>query len=161
MAVATEYTIKLSCGHTETRDLSNQPAHNRKSYARWLSNKGTCRKCFIKNNQAEFEAKRLEIAKGNIERFELQELEGTERQQHYGLLVRDRLLVSAIEHFLRGEDPQMDDEEFETRILEPARHFSHAGWWMDNQDSEPDELLEIFDSFREDPSQADINENPY
>ncbi|MFW0168779.1 hypothetical protein [Rothia sp. P4278] len=162
MAVATEYKIKLSCGHTETRDLSDQPAHNRKSYASWLSKKGSCHKCFIKNNQAEIEAKRLEVATSNMQKFELQDLEGTERQQHYGLLVRDRLLVQAIEHFLRGEEPPFNDDEFENRILEPARRFSHAGWWMDNKDTAPDELLEMFDSFRTDPSnQEGVNENPF
>lgn len=161
MALATEFTIKLSCGHTETRDLSDQPAHNRKSYAKWLSAKGKCRKCFLKDNQEEYDKKRREIAENNMRVFELQDLEGTENQIKYGILVRDRLLTQAIEYYIRGEEPEMSEEEFETRILEPARQFSHAGWWMDNKDSDAKELLEIFDSFREDPNTQDVNENPF
>lgn len=161
MAIATEFTLKLSCGHTETRDLSDQPAHNRKSYARWLENKGRCRKCFLKENQAEYDRKREENARTNMPRFELEELEGTEKQQKYGILVRDQLLTAALETYIRGEDATMDDDEFETRILEPARAFTHAGWWMDNKDSDAEELLELFDSYRADPTNHDVNENPF
>ncbi|MCP3425842.1 hypothetical protein NBM05_07430 [Rothia sp. AR01] len=158
MAVPTKFDIKFNCGHSETRDLSDKPAGERKGFANWLGN-SECRKCWRDSNKDEYQAKQLENAKQNQKALGLPDLDGTEAQLKWAPILRNNLIVHAHSDLTEGEDAELSEDEFEQRILEPARLITRAHWWMDNADSESEDLEELVTTAGEEP--GIVNENPY
>lgn len=157
MAVKTKWDITFGCGHTETRDLSDKPAGQRAGFANWLSNQDECVDCFRANNKDVIAEKRLEAALANQPKLGLTDLEGTEAQLKWAPIFRNELIVHAHEELV--DDGAMTEEDFESRILEPARNIIRAGWWMDNIESEPQDLEELVTTAGDED--GNVNENPY
>lgn len=161
MAVATEYEIDFSCGHTETRDLSYKPAGDRQGLANWLSKKGTCSECFKKQKGKEDLEERMQEVTAGKQRLELPDLGGSEKQVKWGELNRDKLIRAAHEELTEGDAPEMTEDEFEARILVHARRINRAGWWMDNKDAEVEDLEELVSTALDDGDAQAGTENPY
>lgn len=142
MPTPTEFEIDFACGHSEVRDLSDRPAGKRRGFAKWLESKD-CTECFKKEQgQADLDELFQDVA-DRKKKLELPDLDGTDKQVKWGELNRDKLIMAAHGDLTEGEDAPLDEDEFDERILEPARKVTNAGWWMDNKDSEPDELEEL------------------
>lgn len=124
MAIPTSAKIKYTCGHTESRDLSDTPAGKRKSKAKWFSENFTCNKCFkeSQNGEAKKDANQRAIdAQDFAEEHELPELKGSEKQVMWASIVRHETLTAVI------EAEQRTDE-----VIPAAQSITWAGWWMDN-----------------------------
>lgn len=151
MAIKTSYDVKFSCGHENTVDLSGKPAGKRATVARWLSEQ-PCLKCKraeenkAKSREHEAEnAKELEEANEYAAKLELPALTGSEKQRAkivpWATRIRHQLIKAAYAEFVESE--KWTEEEFETRILVPAREVEYCGWWLDNRDAEPEDLEEL------------------
>ncbi|HCN39900.1 hypothetical protein [Rothia sp. (in: high G+C Gram-positive bacteria)] len=162
MAIPTHYDVKLSCGHTEkNKDLSQKPAGERAQFVKWLEHKGQCWNCYTKANKDEYAQRDYEEAVENMAVFGLNELEGTEKQVRAGTRIRNHKLVAALETFVRGDNPSMDEDEFEARIVEPARRIARAGYWIANIEVELEDLEEILETAVENNPQDVESENPF
>lgn len=163
MAIPTHYDVKLSCGHTEkNKDLSAKPAGERKSFINWLETKGKCWNCFQKANKDEYAQKDYEQALVNQEIFGLQDLEAfSDKQLIAGTRIRNYKLTTALEEFVRGENATMDEEEFNERIVEPARKIVRAGFWLSNVEVELEDLEEILSTASENNPVDVESENPF
>ncbi|KAA9394158.1 hypothetical protein FCK90_08555 [Kocuria coralli] len=159
MAVQTEFDVKFSCGHRETRDLSDRPAGKRKGFASWLA-KGECLECWKKSKQKEELGSRREAAAADAKKMGLPELDGSEQQLLWAPLFRDSLIKHAHEDLCRGEDPVMSEDEFEDRIMKHARAITRAGWWMDQADAESQDLEELVSTALDDEDAVNGCENP-
>ncbi|WP_112235313.1 hypothetical protein [Kocuria sp. BT304] len=158
MAVQTQYEITFTCGHTETRDLSDRPAGKRASFAKWLARKGECTDCWKTEHKDDRRLERLDVAAGNAKKLELPELEGSDAQLAWAPIFRNDLIIEAHSDLTEGEDPAMTEEEFDARILTPARSITYAGWWMDNSRAASEDLEELVSTALDD---GDGSENPY
>lgn len=159
MAIPTTFEIDFACGHTEERDLSKKPAGKRKSIAKWLETKD-CSACSKEEKAAEYKKKLYEDALANQKKLGLPELEGTEKQLPWATTARDTLIMAAHEEFVMGENPVMDEADFEQNILVPARLITSSRWWIDYRDTELEDLKECLDTALDDES-AEISENPF
>lgn len=157
MAVKTKWDITFGCGHTEERDLSHKPAGKRAGFANWLARQDECSDCFKKNNKDEIAAKQLEAALQNQKPLGLPDLDGTESQLKWAPIFRNELIVDA--HDALVDNGDMTDEDFDSRILGPARTIVRAGWWMDNIESAPTDLEELVTTAGDEP--GNVTENPY
>lgn len=162
MPVPTEFEIDYSCGHTETKDLSDLPAGSRRGRVKFLEEKGNCFECYKKSNKkkdaAEFKKyvkQQVKQAKIDSEELELPDLEGTDKQIDWATQIRIELIETAREHLV---EEKISEGEFDSKILEPARRIGSASWWINNRESEPDELEELVN----DVAETDLlSENPY
>lgn len=59
---------------------------------------------------------------------------GSEKHLSWGTRSRYEILAKALEELTGGVDASMSEEDFETRILVPARGVLRACFWIDNQD---------------------------
>lgn len=159
MAVKTHWDVTFKCGHTENRDLTSKPAGKRASFASWLSTQDECTACWRENHKDELHAQRKALAERNQEHLGLPDLDGTEAQLEWASIFRNNLIIKAHEELV--DDGDMAEEDFEARILEPARTITRAGWWMDNIDSEPEDLEELVSTANEEADPGTITENPY
>lgn len=159
MAIPTEFDITFTCGHTESRDLSGKPPGKRKSFANWLSRNGECIDCWKKNHKDERRDQQMQIARDNAKKLELPDLDGSAGQLEWAPIFRNDLIIQAHSDLTEGDDAPMTEDEFETRILIPARKITRAGWWMDNSDSDSEDLEELVTTALDDPS--DTTENPF
>ena len=158
MAVQTHYDITFTCGHTETRNLSDRPAGKRASFAKWLARNGECVDCWKKEHKDDRRLEQLYVAAANAKKLELPELEGSEKQLAWAPIFRNDLIIDAHSDLTEGEDASMTEEEFDARILTPARSITYAGWWMDNSKAASEDLEELVSTALDD---ADTTENPY
>src|SRR5699024_12706669 len=55
VAIPKTFAIDFSCGHTETKDLSDTPAGKRRGKVFWLGKNYVCSKCFKAKGKAELE----------------------------------------------------------------------------------------------------------
>lgn len=159
MAVKSKFEIEFACGHTETRDLSGKPAGKRKGFANWLGQQN-CFECWKDETKDERAEQRREAVEANAKKLGLPPLEGSDRQLEWAPIFRDSVIQNAHEELCRGEDPAMSEEEFEERIMEHARQITRAGWWMDNSDSEPEDLEELVSTALDDEDEFNGSENP-
>lgn len=148
MAIATSLSIKYKCGHTQSTDLSKVPAGRRKSHAYGLGKNRVCGRCFAAENAegreaflAERNAQTLAEAESFENDHDIPPLTGSEKQLSWATRTRYELLSTALEE-LTG-DEAMSAEDFETRILGPARKVLRASWWIDNKDAEPGDIEEL------------------
>lgn len=164
MAVQTIWDIDHECNHSQQHDLSHKKPHERAGFAQWLGTKN-CTDCFRKQQNSHddgltkdewiAERRRIEAQDALIwsENHELPDLEGTEKQVPYAVQVRMILLQDASD--------SLDGVDFEELILVPARRISAARWWLDQKDSDSDDLAELLESAVSDVH-ADIgSENPF
>lgn len=158
MAIPTVFVIKHKCGHTEERDLSDRPAGKRKGFASWLSAQ-ICTKCYRKEGAEEYKKKLYQAALENQTHLGLPPLEGTEKQIPWGTTSRNELIMTAFEDLVRGEDPELTEEEFEAQYLVPASRITSASWWIDYKDTDVEDLLECLTTAVDEGT--DITENPF
>lgn len=144
MAIQSIFDISYSCGHSESRDLSETPAGSRAGRADWLA-KQKCFECFKKANgkklSKEFEASRADeysTAVSESEKFGLPVLEGSQKQIEWGVKVRHSLIRDSYRELV--EDGGQSDDAFDATILEPARVVGLAKWWIDNRAAEIGDL---------------------
>ena len=160
MAIQTEYKIKLACGHTETRDLSDRPAGKRSSFKRWLEQHGDCKKCWKAKNADELYKKEAEAANDFTRDQELPDLTGSEKQLKWANIFRFSVLDHA--HQKLVEEGELSEEDFEERIMVHARKITFASWWFDNKDNDPEDLEELVsNAIDEEPDKVIETENPY
>lgn len=159
MAIPTHFDITFTCGHTEKRDLSAKPAGKRKTFAKWLSHNGECIRCWKENHKDERRLQQMQIAESNAQKLDLPQLDGSKSQLEWAPIFRNDLIIQAHSDLTEGEDAPMSDDEFEERIMVPARKITRAGWWMDNSDSESEDLEELVTTALSTPT--DTTENPY
>lgn len=162
MSIPTTYDITHSCGHSESRDLSDVPAGQRAGKVAWWSEK-PCFTCFRAKNrrtlskevQAERDAKH-EDALADQERSGLPILRGSDKQVKWAIDTRYDLLRGAYTDLV--EEGELDEAGFEEQVLELARRIDLAKWWIDNREATSSMLLELL----ADPGvDAGVNENPY
>lgn len=163
MAIPTTYEIDYSCGHSESRDLSDKPAGSRAGYAQFLA-KGKCRDCFIKSSNRKNSAQRKKFLEelnqekmADSKKLGLPELHGTDKQVPWATAVRVELIQAAHDNLVMGSDAVMSEEEFDSKILEPAKLIRRAGWWIDNKDTDAEDLEELVNDVEE----RDTCENPF
>lgn len=157
MAIKTHYEIKYSCGHKETKDLSERPAGKRASFAKWAERQ-KCSTCYRKDGMESQRAEQLADADAFAERCHLAPLEGSEAQLRWAPIFRHRLLGRA--HDLLVMEQEITEEEFDERILNFARKISRAGWWMDQIDAEAEDVEELVSTAFHDSAET-ITENPF
>lgn len=126
MAIPTTLPIKYKCGHTEQRDLADVPAGKRKSRARFYGEKFDCKKCFKKakadENETDANQRGLD-AQAFSEEHQLPELEGSEKQVKWAMVIRHETLDAVL------TTDHLDHDS--TEVLEAAQQITWAGWWMD------------------------------
>lgn len=125
MAIPTKLPIKYKCGHTEKSDLSKVPPGKRKSRAKFYGQKFDCKKCFTSQQAADKDqaarARAIE-AEAFGEEHSLPELDGSEKQIKWALIIRHETLSAVL-------DTEADDSD---EVLDAARQIRWAGWWLDN-----------------------------
>jgi hypothetical protein len=168
MAIATTVSIKYKCGHTQATDLSKVPAGRRKAHAYGLGLNRICGRCFIKENAAGREtwlAERNAQALAEAESFEadhqLPPVEGSEKQIPWATRVRYELLSTALQALTVDADETLSAEDFEERILVPARAITRARWWIDNGDADAEDVEELVNTALEDADDHVETENPF
>lgn len=165
MAIATSLSIKYKCGHTQSTDLSKVPAGRRKSHAYGLGKNRVCGRCFAAENAegreaflAERNAQTLAAAESFEADHDLPPLIGSEKQLSWATRTRYELISTALDE-LTG-DGSLSAEDFESRILEPARRVLKPSWWIDNKDAEAGDLEELV-STAVDEDELVETENPF
>ena len=114
--------------------------------------------CWKKEHKDDRRVQQLEVAADNAKKLELPELEGSDKQLAWAPIFRNDLIIDAHSDLTEGEDAPMTEEEFDARILTPARSITRAGWWMDNSDADSEDLEELVSTALD---EGDTNENPY
>lgn len=89
---------------------------------------------------------------------DLPPLTGSEKQLSWATRTRYEILSTALEE-LTG-DGEMSAEDFESRILVPARKVLKPSWWIDNKDAEPCDIEELV-STAVDEDELVETENPF
>lgn len=165
MPVQTEFTITYEqCGHTETADLSDRPAHKRAGFARWAAKNRTCRACWnAAHGRAEWvedpeewkaqqRAAELTAAAQWAERVEMPDVDAASDAQHeFAIRTRYRLLQQVWD---------FDVERYEEAI-DLARPVIAARWWLDHReiaDGDPESLIQLLRSTDDDGAEC---ENTY
>lgn len=162
MSAVVEITFK--CGHVEDRDLSAKPAGERRRYADWLSSTA-CSSCWQRSSKRtqskEFKARVEQETQAALEdqkKMGLPPLVGAQKQVAWGLTSRFHLFRSAYDELVQSGE--LTEDEFDEKILTPAKRIDRAGWWIDNRDASATELLELIADPGERASTGG-NENPY
>ncbi|WP_170063565.1 hypothetical protein [Rathayibacter tritici] len=163
MAIATEWTIQHSCGHTAVKDLSKKAAGERAGFAAWLGKKP----CFDCKDAAgerelskEFLAERAAAEAAAVEaaeRLGLAPLRGSEKQLDWAMRVRHELLISSYETLVA--EGGMSEQDYDAQIIAPAQTIDAARWWIDNRDMAAADLPELLADAG--TTSAASSENPY
>ncbi len=164
MAVKTTWEAHHACGHTAPHDLSARRPSERAGYARWLATRD-CADCWKAGRDAAAARERAtwlagrraeELAETEAweTRAAMPALDGSEKAVEWGRRVRYRLLAAA--HDTLG----LADDDFATRIENPARRIESGAWWIDQRDTEPVDLEELVTDGASNET-ATISENPY
>lgn len=164
MAIATNWDIDYCCGHSATRDLSDQPAGQRAGRAAWLATQ-PCFDCYRQTAgrkvSAEVEAERSAeraAAEDFAKQNELPVLQGSEKQIAWAHRVRHELLRGAYDSLVEGGD--FSEEQFDHQVLVTARNVDLAKWWIDNRDVPAAQLPELLADTGLSTAGA-TTENPY
>jgi len=164
MPIATTYSVNHKCGHEQDHDLSGLAAGQRAGRAEWLASTD-CTECWSRKRKrgvskevsAARQAEQAE-AVAAAERDELPQLRGSAKQTEWGIRARYQVICAAYNTLV--VDGGLDDSDFTTSILDPARIVDRAGWWIDNRDTEPANLAALLADTGEDPD-AISSENPF
>lgn len=149
MAVPARLPVTYTCGHTETKDLSNRPAGERARLAKWYGAKFVCSECFVPGavdeTRAELEARRATehqelVAEAARDGLPV-DLVGTAKQVGWAIRVRQELIRGAYEALVQTD--LLTEEDFKGQVLIAARPLDRARWWIDNRDMSPADLPEL------------------
>jgi hypothetical protein len=164
LAVRTKWTVRHTCGHEITHDLSHRPADRRAGFARWLKDRD-CTDCWKAARDSDTEskdawlatkrAKEQQAAREWAQQFDMPPLEGPERALDWGERCRHQLMTA--DHTALVVEGSWDEADW-AELEEKARSITRAGWWIDQRDAEGTDLLELLDAATE----ADRGtENPF
>ncbi|MEU6440385.1 hypothetical protein [Streptomyces sp. NPDC047046] len=145
MAIPTEWTIDHTCGHTETRDLTNRPADRRAGFAEWLGTQ-PCTACWETARSAERAKERAAEEKAVEEWAKLHQmpvLHGTARMVPWATRCRHQLLSDAYTALVMEGDTT---EAAWEAVEEAARSVDYAGWWLDQRKVDPSDLPELLEA---------------
>jgi hypothetical protein len=169
MAIKTTWPVAHACGHTTTHDLSSKPADKRAGLARWLSHKD-CTNCWrgaqaygeMRLSKQEWLTQQraqecLAVADWE-QQCAMPELEGSSKARHWAARSRRCLLRAAYQAHV--ESGSMPEAQFDAVIETPARRITDASWWIDNRDTNPDDIQELLQAANRD-NVATGTENPY
>src|SRR5699024_9351854 len=164
VAIPKKLPIEFSCGHTETKDLSDKPAGKRKAHAFGLGKNFVCSRCFKKQGQANLQRQEQEVladAMGFEEDHELPELQGSDKQIKCATLIRYTVLADIL-----GSDEAHRQQSEGAHTLETAKRLIHAGRWIDNlrdtSDLDTDDVIELITTGVDDTDDDHIaSENPF
>jgi hypothetical protein len=169
MAIRTTWPVAHACGHTTSHDLSSKPADKRAGLARWLSRKD-CTNCW-RSAQADAETRpskqewltqqRVQqsaaIADWEQQRA-MQDLDGSAKTRDWAARSRRWLLPAAYQaHVGSGAMPEA---QFDAVIETPANRITDASWWIDNRNTDPDDIQELLEAASRDLASTGT-ENPY
>lgn len=164
VAIPTHFPIEFSCGHTETKDLSDTPAGKRTNRAFGLGKNFVCSRCFKKRGKQNLERLNQELladAMAFEQDHDLPALEGSEKQTNWATRIRFDVLNSILE----AEDARPESTQGQD-VIHVSKQLPHAGWWIDNlRDTsalEVDDLIELISTAVDDPDNMPIEtENPF
>ncbi|SEB29771.1 hypothetical protein [Arthrobacter woluwensis] len=152
-------SIKYKCGHTQNTDLSAVPAGKRKAHAYGLGKHRVCLRCFKAGNDAErqafLEKKNAEtLAESEVfeETHQLPPLVGGVKQVSWATRIRYELFSSALE--------ELAEDDF-AALLQEAQSVTRAGWWIDNNDMDVEDLLEFVSTAGDAGRPREESENPF
>jgi len=155
VTVKTTWDVTHICGHEQAHDLSAKRVSERAGYARWLSTKD-CGDCYFakrdasagQDREAWLASKRAEEAAAT-ETWEtkagMTPLMGSPKAVGWATRVRHQLLSAAYD--VAGPT----DDEFEARVLVPARRITSASWWIDQRDADAEDIAELVVDAGDDP----------
>ncbi|MGY4968334.1 hypothetical protein ACWGCC_03765 [Streptomyces nigrescens] len=147
--VPTLWTIEHTCGHTAQHDLSDRTVDRRTGFARWLSGR-ECTDCWkatrdgnTADKQAWLETKRKEereAADAWALQYKMPPLEGPDKAIGWGVRCRHQLVTAAYTTLVA--EGEMDETEW-SGVEEQARGVTRAGWWIDQRDTDGQDLPEL------------------
>jgi hypothetical protein len=161
--------VAHACGHITTHDLSSKPAGKRTGLARWLSHKD-CTNCWRSAQEdgaprlstQEWIAQQRAQESSAIADWEQQRampsLDGSDKARGWAARSRHGLLQAAYQAHV--EFGAMPEAQFDALIETPARRITQASWWIDNRDTDPDDIQEILQATNHDNATTGT-ENPY
>ena len=140
MAKARVKLVCVKCGQefwAEKTCYNRSEANNWEEYMERVG--GTCKECWIKEKEAEREAKKAEFSRAAAEGaqglpFELPALTGSEKQVKWANDLRNGVIATLNNHKIKWEEfleTAKTDEEVKAeldRIMNPS-----AKWWIDNR----------------------------
>jgi hypothetical protein len=171
MAIKTTWPVAHACGHTTSHDLSSKPADKRAGLARWLSHKD-CTNCWrgaqadggsrlskqdwITRQRAQASAATADWEQPRA----MPELDGSAKGRDWAARSRHCLLQAAYQAHV--ESGAMPEAQFDALIETPAKRITDASWWIDNRDTNPDDIQELLAAATCDSASAGTGtENPY
>jgi hypothetical protein len=174
MAIKPTWPVSHACGHTTTHDLSSKPADKRAGLARWLSHKD-CTNCW-RSGEADGQTRPSKQDRITQQRAQesaaiadweqqraMPKLHGSAKARDWAARARHCLLRAAYEAHV--ESGAMQEVEFDALIETPAKRITDAAGWIDNRDTNPDDIPELLEAAkRENASTGNAStgtENPY
>lgn len=148
MAVKSTYRVTFRCGHSGDVDLSRKPAVRRRAIAEYLATTRECDAC-AGGASEEWKAQQVAAREEFDLRAELPGLSGSDKQVSFGKRRRADLLRGAYDELVEGGD--WTEEEFEAKILAPARQVVAARFWIEAAETRAMDLEEIIASAWEVP----------
>jgi hypothetical protein len=149
MAVKKIWHITHTCGHESDRDLSTRPADRRAGFAEWLARQ-ECTDCWRTTRDADrpdtatwLATKRAEeqaAAEAWSTQYRMPPLDGTDRAVPWAVRCRHQILTAAYTTLVTENGTS--DTEWEA-LEDAARTITRAGWWIDQRDSNPEDLPEL------------------
>jgi hypothetical protein len=143
MAVKTVWVVTHICGHRESHELAAKRVSQRARYARWLATTD-CTPCWRRKRIQQRDKQptdRWVEQPAQLDNWEtetnLPPLHGSDKALDWARQVRHHLVTTARQQLW------LTDRDFAERIARPARTVTAASWWLDQRDSEADELEEL------------------
>lgn len=168
MAITTTWTVAHACGHDQDHDLSNKRPSARASYAKWLATK-QCSTCWrTERDQRAEKEKEAWLTKRRAEeheaietwerRFSMPALDGSDKAVAWARQVRYELIsAGAAQAEARGDDA----EEYLGALEGALGTVTSASWWIDQRDTEADDIAELVIDAAADPGVDTATENPF
>ena len=183
MAIRTTWTVTHACGHDQDHDLSNKRPSARASYAKWLATK-QCSTCWrterdqradkekeawrTERDQRADKEKEAWLTKRRAEeheaietwerRFSMPAMDGSDKAVSWARQVRYELIsAGAAQAEARGEDA----EEYLGALEGALGTVTSASWWIDQRDTEADDIAELVVDAAADPAVDTGTENPF
>jgi hypothetical protein len=168
MAIRTTWTVTHACGHDQDHDLSNKRPSARASYAKWLATK-QCSTCWrTERDQRADKEKEAWLTKRRAEeheaietwerRFSMPAMDGSDKAVSWARQVRYELIsAGAAQAEARGEDA----EEYLGALEGALGTVTSASWWIDQRDTEADDIAELVVDAAADPAVDTGTKNPF
>ena len=134
--IPTEWDITHTCGHTVRKNLSDKPAGQRASTARWFAKNRQCPACEAEQRAAEDAELRAEA-----ERDGMPELIGNDGAVRWAVRIRQEFLRASFRELV--ETNLVEPAVFQRDVLEAARRVTAARWGIDNREIAAADLPEL------------------